>query len=511
MAVEFDLRLSISDRDFNERLDQAAAERAKLHEQQLARAAEEHSKVIKGAELEIQRLQLEEEQARERRIHAQQQEVERLKREQAQEAAEAQRVLLEAKLRDAEAARQAAEQQRKIQDADARIKEQSAAAEKHKKEKDEADRRAKMAADAAAKAPVLQQSHPLQPPPATALRPPAAPTAMTTPTASTGAPATNFEPNHAQYLAMHAYMKVFRKSFVQEHGGKGSTSPLKPILGEARREIRGRLGQVTTVRADSQRIINTIRTNCLIPALEFKGPTVDIRPYLISKDIPPLKNEADAQYPAYLLYLFMCFMKLTLKQFKAQASGTDTRILQEVGLIAASLLGDKKYMWLGTIPLSDLFVAKLHHNCPLLFGVRGTMDTAQGRIRLGLIPYKGQEPTEKEYRETMRGLGAGYAAMSLRSFTGASPAIPMAEYWRAVVSICNTPTEDLWPGHFSVLHGLLGDYHTKFVQHYGVQAAAVLRRAVVDLPRRAPPRCKDTAGTVAVLPLNWKMVGWTLE
>jgi nucleoporin GLE1 len=47
MAVEFDLRLSISDRDFNERLDQAAAERAKLHEQQLARAAEEHSKVIR--------------------------------------------------------------------------------------------------------------------------------------------------------------------------------------------------------------------------------------------------------------------------------------------------------------------------------------------------------------------------------------------------------------------------------------------------------------------------------
>jgi len=45
MQLEFNLKLSISDKNFNEQLDQAAAERARLHEEQLARAAEEHAQV----------------------------------------------------------------------------------------------------------------------------------------------------------------------------------------------------------------------------------------------------------------------------------------------------------------------------------------------------------------------------------------------------------------------------------------------------------------------------------
>jgi nucleoporin GLE1 len=84
------------------------------------------------------------------------------------------------------------------------------------------------------------------------------------------------------------------------------------------------------------------------------------------------------------------------------------------------------------------------------------------------------------------------------------PALPMSEYWRVVVHVCNTPSEDLYPGHFAILGGLLRDFKLKFLQFYGVQARAVLRRAVVDLPARAPERCKEAAGIISVFQEQWK-------
>jgi nucleoporin GLE1 len=503
IAIEFNLRLSISDRDFNEKLDQAAAERAKLHEEQLARAAEAHRKVLRGAELEVQRMTLEEEQAQYRRHEAQQREIERLQREKAQQEADAQRRALEAKQREEEAARQAAEHRRQLLESEARIraqKEQEAAAERQKK--DDADRRAKEAADAAEKARLQPAAQPQAPQPAPIAAPTAtpAPTTISAPTSSAQATPTNVDQIHAKYLALHKRMKEFRVAFADQHKQKGS--PLKAAVGDTRRNIRLRLGQINTDRKDSVAAIKRLREDSFNIALNTPGPTVDIRPYLVSQDIPQLADEAEAQYPAFLLYMWICFEKFVLKQFEKEAASTDGRTIQEIGLIAASLLADQRYMWKG-IPLTDIVIAKLHRICPMLFGIRGTMNTAEGRIRLGWLPIDKSSPSEEQYGQRMRGLGAGYAALSLRSFNAKAPAVPMSEYWRAIVSICNTPTDSLWPGHFALLYGLTRDYYKKFLSFYGAQARGVLRRATIDLPARAPPRCKDAAGPVSTLPLGW--------
>jgi nucleoporin GLE1 len=503
IAIEFNLRLSISDRDFNEKLDQAGAERARLHEEQLAQAAEAHRKVLRGAELEVQRITLEEEQAQYRRQEAQQREIERLQREKAQQEADAQRRALEAKQREEEAARQAAEHQRQLRESEERIRaqrEQEATAERLKKEKEEADRRAKEAADAAEKARLQQASQPRQPAPTAA--PVATPAPITISLPASNAPATsaNVDQVHADYLALHKRMKEFRVGFADQHKQKGN--PLKQAVGDTRRNIRLRLGQINTDRKDSVAAIKRLREDSFNIALTTPGPTVDIRPYLISQDIPQLANDAEAQYPAFLLYMWICFEKFVLKQFEKEAASTDGRTIQEIGLIAASLLADQRYMWKG-IPLTDIVIAKLHRICPMLFGIRGTMNTAEGRIRLGWLPIDKSSPSEEQYGQRMRGLGAGYAALSLRSFNAKAPAVPMSEYWRAIVSICNTPTDSLWPGHFALLYGLTRDYYKKFLTFYGAQARGVLRRATIDLPVRAPPRCKDAAGPVSTLPLGW--------
>ncbi|USP74374.1 uncharacterized protein yc1106_01648 [Curvularia clavata] len=507
LALEFNLRLSISDSQFNEKLDQDAAQRAKRHAEQLAYAAEEHERVFRSAKLEIERLALEEEQARLRREEQQRREIERLREEKAREEQLAQRRALEAKQREEEAARQAAEHQKKLQEAEARIKaqkEQEAAAERQKKEKEAADRKsAEAAAAAAAAADEKARQQAAQPP---APQPTAAPSQQAAPKPATSAPAPtgDFEQIHNQYLQLHQRMKEFRKAFFEEH--KKPSSPLKAPVGDARRALRTRLGQINTERKDSVAAIKRLRTECFDVALTTPGPMIDIRPYVVSHQIPQLANESDAAYPAFLLYVWICFEKFLIRQFEKEAANSDGRIIQEIGLIAASLFGDQKYMWNG-LPLIDVAMAKFHKSCPPLFGIRGTMETKEGRLQLGWRA----DSTPESYAQRMRGISAGYASMSLRSFASKTPAIAISEYWRAIVSICNTPPDQLWPGHFAILGGLVRDYHKKFIAFYGVPARAVLRRAIVDLPARAPPRCKDAAGTIAVLHENWKRENFSLD
>tara|TARA_R110002003_G_scaffold702_15_gene21219 strand:+ start:7980 stop:9329 length:1350 start_codon:yes stop_codon:yes gene_type:complete len=439
-----------------------------------------------------------------RREEEQQREIERLKRVKLQQEAEAQRRALEAREREEEAARRAAEHQRQLQETEARLqaqKEQQAAAERQRKEKEEADRNAKEAAEATERARLQQAAQAQASRPVSLAASTTAPITAPKATMTNVQTATNIDQVHAKYLQLHARMKEFRVAFANQH--KQKTSPLKGPVGDTRRNIRLRLGQINTDRKDSVAAIKKLREDSFNVALSTPGPMIDIRPYLISQDVPPVANEAEAQYPAFLLYLWICFEKFVLKQFEKEAASTDGRTIQEIGLIAASLLADQRYMWKG-IPLTDVVLAKLHRICPILFGIRGTMNTAEGRVRLGWLPIDKNAPSEEQYGQRMRGLGAGYAALSLRSFNAKAPAIPMSEYWRAIVSICNTPSEDLWPGHFAILYGLIRDYYKKFLTFYGAQARGVLRRATIDLPARAPPRCKDAAGPVSVLPLGWR-------
>ncbi len=500
IALEFNIRLSLSDRDFNDRLDQAAAERAKRHSLQLAKAAEQSQRVLRGAELEMQRIALEQEQATLLREEAQRQEIERLKQEKVRAEAVAYQRALEAKRREEEAARQAAEHQRRIQEAEARLRaqrEQEAAAERQRaqRERDESARKATEAA-AAEQARVQRASLQQQ-----QLASQAASAAASKAPTSTPASLGNAEEIHSKYLRLHLRMKQFRNAFWNEH--KKTTSPLKQPVGDARRALRTRLGQINVERKDSVAAIKRLREECFDMAMKTPGPMIDIRPFLISQPIPQLANEAEAAYPAFLLYVWICFEKFLLKQFEKEAANEDGRVIQEVGLIAASLLGDQKYMWKG-LPLTDIVLAKLHRACPPLFGIRGAMNTAEGRLRLGYGP----NLTPDSYSQRLRGIGSGFAAMSLRTFAAKAPAMPISEYWRAIVSICNTPPEHLWPGHFAILNGLIRDYYKKFVNFYGVSAKAVLRRATIDLPNRAPERCKDIKGTLSALPEVWKKEGF---
>jgi nucleoporin GLE1 len=503
MQLEFSLMLSRSDREFNERLDQAAAERARIHQAELNKAAQEHQIVQEGARLEIERLKLEQERKQQRQQEAQRQEVERLNREKARVEAEAQQQRLEATRREEEAVRQAIELQKQIQEADARFKARKEQEEAARRQRAEMEKKTQETAAAAQQA----QSQAQRPPVASvpALSTPS--TAVTAaPSASSTVSAPGVEELHAKYLELHSRMKIFRKEFVNKHKQVGD--PLKGPVGDTRRDMRKRLGQVTTERKDSQAAINRLRAECFDKALQTPGPMIDIRPYIVSHQIPEVTNEAEAQYPALLLYAWICFEKSVIMQWNQEAANEDHSIIQELGLIAASLYSDHKYKWKGVVPLTDTLLAKLHRVCPMMFGINGNTTTKQGLARLGLDKYGTSDANQNSYLQMATGVGAGYAALSLRQFSGKNPAVPMADYWRAVASICNTPSDALFPGHFMCLKGLLRDFVRKFLTFYGVHAIAVLRRATRALPDRAPserPGLKSAADIVRSMPDGWKL------
>ncbi|KAF2735454.1 hypothetical protein EJ04DRAFT_511712 [Polyplosphaeria fusca] len=494
MAIDLSLMLLKSDRDFNQRLDQNAANNARIHHEQLNKAALIHAQVREEAELEQAQA--------------------RMRRE------------LEAKQREVEIARRAAEEQRKLQEAEANLRaieeeqkrrhEQAekerqakvAAEEQRKLREAEKERQAKIAADAAAAERARAQAAQQQPTPAPKAPVPAPQVPaqqLSQATTTLSATSKDAEELHMKYLELHQRIKNFRKKLINDNKSKGN--PLKPYIGGTRRDLRIPFGQVTVERKDSKEAINKMRA-ILNRVRDLGGPTIDIRPYIISQPIPPLSNESEAQYPALLLFGLNCFIKTLFKQFDSEAVKEDGKIIQELGLIAASLLADPKYTW-KDIALIDLLMAKYHKACPVLFGITANGKTLDGMKRLGWIDKKadgdadGVQDTLNSFRQRMTGLGSGFAALSLRQFSN-RPAIPMSMYWNAVTSICSHPAHVLANAHYFVLKGLLRDYASKFISMYGVQARAVIRRATLELPKDANADAQDAAKLVEVLPVNWK-------
>ena len=120
LTLEYTQLLSNSDREFCKKLDEDAVRRASIHQEQLAKAAAEHKRIMDMSEVEMEILRLREEAERIRKNNEQQEELQRLKEENMKREVEAQKRQLEAKLREEQIAHEAAEAQKKQQEAAAR-------------------------------------------------------------------------------------------------------------------------------------------------------------------------------------------------------------------------------------------------------------------------------------------------------------------------------------------------------------------------------------------------------
>lgn len=525
------LAISAQER-FQARQERENNDRAVNHRNALAAAAIEHERIRRGAEIEREKLDHQIRLERQRREDEAQKELETQRQQDVErEAAERRRKVERAT--EAEAQRKKAEQA-KIAESKERETLEAERLEKEALEKSEVDAQRReaevakrshqtqeamknrgdqaQAAEARVKeAIVAAQGSRAQNAPENA--------ATTQQATTTSRRNPEREAAHQKYVEIHQRLKDMRRFMTN---GAKRNPDLKRCMGDMRREIKKSVGQLRDERgANKQPVSVTISTSSnpilrsylqlasilstLRNAMSMSDPKVDITLFLASP--PPQASDRDV--PALLAYLLNIFAKAIIAQLIDEA-GVKPKAADPVGIVATHIFAMDHFRWNGTF-LIDILLAKLHVVCPVLFGIYGSERTEEGKARLGWWREEPNGPfiTEQRHNERMTGLGAGFAALSLRNFEKSRWANPYPEnnYWQAMAAITNVPPNELTQTHFVVLKAMIENYETKFVSFFGDAAIAALRHALVELPGRSLPSVavKALAGLVDVLKKDKKL------
>lgn len=215
-------------------------------------------------------------------------------------------------------------------------------------------------------------------------------------------------------------------------------------------------------------------------AAKTKQPMIDITQYLVQNEQP---QGAPKEGPGQLLYLLNILAKLIIKQFMLEA-GLEAEVGNSLGVLLATVFARKEYLFNGQ-SLIDIVWAKFHKRCPALFGIHGDERTLEGRARIGW-ERTGEKLTHGMYYTGIRGLGIGFANITLRSFAKSqnqNPA-PNRLFWQAMARLLNTPAEEVQPTHFELLKGIIDSCAPRMVGIYGPAALALIRQAVFQFPRK---------------------------
>lgn len=292
---------------------------------------------------------------------------------------------------------------------------------------------------------------------------PQAPTPAITTITSTPLLQGSARSKHHQYLEVHQRLKQLRKT-VNEMQDK----ELKKKTGEYRREIKKSVGQLTVDMKANTAPYNKIR-DILNESAKLQQPQLDIRSYLVGS-LPPNAESLPGSAGLIQTYLLNIFCKAVISQFVNEA-GVAPRAAEPIGTVAIRIFAAPEFKWQG-VSLIDILLAKFHAVCPILFGVYGRSPA-----------------TKKQKRgEALSGLGAGFAALSLRDFgksTMQNP-FPPSNYWQALACVINSPPKETTEEHFIVLKAMIEHHTERFIRFYGQAALLALRKAIVEFPQQSP-------------------------
>ncbi|KAI4267603.1 MAG: hypothetical protein LQ337_008269 [Flavoplaca oasis] len=466
-------RLALAEQEESlERLDQACRERGALLKSALDEAAARHDKVRRDAEAEGARIEQERQQAKARR------EAEHRRQEEREREAEAERERIERQRAATQRAERAATQEREAQEARVKAEKdrqdaQKAKAKREEEEKEataqkkvEEERRIKEAATAAARSVPKPQ-----------------PTLPTAGQAEANTPQqtrrdSEREKEHQRYLEIHKTMKQLREFMGQQ---SKQNVKLKTKMGDMRRELRKSVGQLREGRGANIKQNKAIGDTLGEALALFPEPKISLAT-LVAQPIQ------DVQVPALFVYLLNHFAKAVIAQFIKEAAVSPT-IADPIGTATVNVFAKKEHLVNG-ISLIDILIAKFHRVCPPLFGMYGSERTDQGRERLGWWrEYPGGPFVSTQmHQDRMTGLGAGYAAISLRNFETSrmTNSYPPYHYWRAMAGILNVPAGQVTDTHLVLLRALLSNSEARFFHFYGESAKQLMQFAVNEYPKRAP-------------------------
>lgn len=472
---------------FFEQLDRREQERAQEQYAALDAAAARHDQIRREAEEELRRYQQRvEEEQRQRREEEARRERERQERELAEserrerEATEKREAAERAKAEEARKAAQARKEKEQREQLEKEKAEQEAA--RQKADTEAAERRTREAAN---RARTNQNQGQQGPPPVVSQQ-----------SSSVSVLTPEKEAEHRRYLELHQHLKKFRKHMEK----LAKTDPtLKPKLGNMRRTIKKCVGQLTETKGANKQPVGEI-TKTLREALTISEPPVDVRQF-IAFPPPAIQTTENPTVSGVMIYLLSIFSKCVINQFVSEASAK-TKAADPIGIVTAQIFSSEAFLYRG-VSMIDILICKFRKVCPVLWGVYGDERTAQGKLRIGWRRTKdGPFLTEQQHSERMTGLGAGFAAISLRNFER-TPRLqnpfPNSNFWTCLANIVNVPPREAQPTHFLVLKSMMEVSVEKFLYFYGDLGMVALKKALVEFPASVPEQ-SAASRAVALLP-----------
>jgi nucleoporin GLE1 len=185
-------------------------------------------------------------------------------------------------------------------------------------------------------------------------------------------------------------------------------------------------------------------------------------------------------------------IKSALALMLSAATITTYNAIDPIGVVLSWIVSHSEFRCHGN-SFVDVYLAKYHATAPVLFGIHGSETTAPGRARLRWprTPDDDGWAPKQAYYDRLHGAAVGWAALTLRDFSRVKTersALPAWRFWAAVAALVNVPAARLQRSHAVALRALVDQQYAQlFVKFYGGAAVAALRRAVVEVPRAAPP------------------------
>lgn len=221
-----------------------------------------------------------------------------------------------------------------------------------------------------------------------------------------------------------------------------SNPELKRFMMQVKRKIRPKLGQLT----DSKNQIITI-----------------------FKDLAGTIESCKVNDTAYQWALNF-YSKALIDQAEAESSVRVDRALP-LGILTTFLLGQFP-------ELHELLMARFVKKCPLLIGYSCSIDTEEGRLRMGYgRKDEGTWEAEERYCERLGGIAAVWAVVTISQPLGAGKPhpYPIENSWRMLARLVNTHQALLQNVHFTVAATWWEIASETMVKAYGKQAVKLLQ------------------------------------
>ena len=181
--------------------------------------------------------------------------------------------------------------------------------------------------------------------------------------------------------------------------------------------------------------------------------------------------EEQIDVPLTFIYLVNVFAKKIMASLESEIQGKPAveraACADPMGIMVAQIFAVPEFH-VKDRSLIDIFWAKFHVVCPMLFG----------------LPY---DPNQKGIKgAAVSAYGAGFAAITLRDFSNSprrNPA-PNRIFWEAIARILNMPPTMQGRSQYEILTSFLSPgFVERFIKFYGQAAIVVLKKTLDDFPK----------------------------